>query len=120
MGASRSPVYMQPRGHLAIQTKCTHLSCSRHLHILSRGLCAHSAVTSATMAGHAEYKEIAVSAPSASLLRQVLGSDASDKEITDAQGRVAILTLNRPKALNALNRSILEEMVQALQVYVGG
>ncbi|MFY9346699.1 MAG: enoyl-CoA hydratase-related protein, partial [Orrella sp.] len=30
------------------------------------------------------------------------------------QGRVAILTLNRPKALNALNDALMNELGQAL------
>ena len=36
--------------------------------------------------------------------------------LTERRGRVAIITLNRPQALNALNRSLLNELGEALAV----
>jgi enoyl-CoA hydratase len=35
--------------------------------------------------------------------------------ITEKRGKVGLLTLNRPKALNALNRTVMQEVVAALQ-----
>jgi len=37
--------------------------------------------------------------------------------LTETRGRVALISLNRPQALNALNRALLEELRQALQAF---
>ena len=36
---------------------------------------------------------------------------------TEQRGRVGIITLNRPKALNALNSQLMTEVVGAAQAY---
>jgi enoyl-CoA hydratase len=35
----------------------------------------------------------------------------------ETHDRVGLVQLNRPKALNALNRELMQEIIQALQVY---
>ena len=37
--------------------------------------------------------------------------------LTETRGRVALVTLNRPKALNAINRQLTEELLSALEGY---
>lgn len=37
--------------------------------------------------------------------------------LVETRGAVAIVTLNRPKALNALNSTVMRELVEALQVF---
>ena len=37
--------------------------------------------------------------------------------LTEQRGRVGIITLNRPKALNALNSQLMTEVVTAAQAY---
>jgi len=37
--------------------------------------------------------------------------------LTETRDRVGLITLNRPKALNALNSAVLKDVVDALQVY---
>jgi enoyl-CoA hydratase len=37
--------------------------------------------------------------------------------LTSVDGRVATITLNRPKALNALNQTVMEEVVDALAAF---
>ena len=37
--------------------------------------------------------------------------------IVDTRGKVGLITLNRPKALNALNRQVLDELLAALQAF---
>ncbi|MAW89226.1 MAG: enoyl-CoA hydratase [Phyllobacteriaceae bacterium] len=39
--------------------------------------------------------------------------------LTDTRGRVGIITLNRPKALNALNLTVMEEVCEALARFDG-
>ncbi len=37
--------------------------------------------------------------------------------LTEARGRVGLITLNRPQAMNALNNQLLREVMDALEVY---
>ncbi len=37
--------------------------------------------------------------------------------LTEQKGRVALITLNRPKALNAINRQLTEELLSALEAF---
>jgi enoyl-CoA hydratase len=37
--------------------------------------------------------------------------------IVETKGRVGVITLNRPQALNALNRALIEELTQAIDAY---
>ena len=37
--------------------------------------------------------------------------------IVDTRGKVGLITLNRPKALNALNRQVLDELTVALSAF---
>ena len=37
--------------------------------------------------------------------------------LTEVHGRVGLIRLNRPKALNALNRTLMQELVQALRAF---
>jgi enoyl-CoA hydratase len=37
--------------------------------------------------------------------------------LVDTQGRVGIIRLNRPQALNALNRALIDELTQAVEAY---
>jgi len=37
--------------------------------------------------------------------------------LVETQGRVGLIRLNRPKALNALNRTLLKELMQALETF---
>lgn len=39
--------------------------------------------------------------------------------LVETRGKVGLVTLNRPKALNALNTTVLREVVQALQAFDG-
>ena len=39
--------------------------------------------------------------------------------ITEVRGKVGLITLNRPKALNALNSQVLSELTAALGVFEG-
>lgn len=43
-------------------------------------------------------------------------SNAKDEVLLDAVGSARIMTLNRPKALNALNLNMVEMMIPAMQV----
>ena len=40
--------------------------------------------------------------------------------IYDVDGKVAKITINRPKAMNALNEEVLSEMYEALLQFEGG
>lgn len=37
--------------------------------------------------------------------------------IVEAKGRVGVITLNRPQALNALNRALIQELMQAIDIF---
>src|SRR5512140_3002425 len=37
--------------------------------------------------------------------------------VVDTQGRVGIIRLNRPQALNALNRALIAELIQAIDAF---
>lgn len=39
--------------------------------------------------------------------------------LTETRGRVGLVTLNRPKALNAINRQLTEELLSALEAFDG-
>ena len=43
-------------------------------------------------------------------------SNAVDEVLLEAVGSARIMTLNRPKALNALNLNMIEKMIPAMQV----
>lgn len=43
----------------------------------------------------------------------------SEELLTEVQGRAGIITLNRPKALNALTQTMIDEMTRALEEWVG-
>ncbi|MFO3797167.1 MAG: enoyl-CoA hydratase-related protein, partial [Anaerolineales bacterium] len=37
--------------------------------------------------------------------------------LIERRGRVGLITLNRPQAMNALNRTLLSELMEALEVF---
>src|SRR5271169_1068161 len=39
--------------------------------------------------------------------------------VVDTQGRVGVIRLNRPQALNALNRALVSELIQAIDAFEG-